>query len=352
MIGESFYYINNKKYLGKSSSMVTALAESPWSGDQSRSLVLVAPEGHSQVQQSYIDTLLTDYPNANPDMITFTNTNEINTWEYLSNNDKEFLLFDDAFDIIDVYAKYIASLLKTTTSGDVKQIVKDFLKLVFKRDIEYATYTHFTLDDVDARVESVFAKNEWHDMGTPNSKHWGYDILFFINDRYNQDETYAEINAVTQNHLREKFTVHSEKMIFEVISMLQTKIGYISVINNIIDWMHSQDNNNWDKVQFVKDTFQNKNRMQALYVLRDFWDEVGNNAELMSIINNHEDWEYEDVYNEFARTIPVIIKVAEGGFNFATNEELSNVWKEVEFFYKRKSRIPYLLFNVAPLVSE
>ena len=350
MIGESFYYINNKKYLGKSSSMVTALAESPWAGGQTRKMVLVAPEGHSQVQQSYIDTLLNDYPNADPSMITFTTTDQIDTWEYLSNNDKEFLLFDDALDLIRVYAKYTASLLRTTTTLDVKQVVKDFLNLVFQRDITYATYTTFTESDINACVEEVFAKNEWHDMGKPGSKHWGYDILFFINDKYDENEVYAEINTVSQNHLREKFTIHSEKMIDEVIGMLQNKIGYISVITGIIDWMHANENTTWDKVQFVKDTFQNKNRMQAMYVLRDFWNDVGSNQELMDLINNHEEWEYEEVYKEFAKTIPIVIQIAEGGFNFASNEALRNAWSEVEFFYKRKSRIPYLLFKVKPLV--
>ena len=350
MIGESFYYINNKKYLGKSSSMVSALAESPWAGDQTRKMVLVAPEGHSQVRDSYVNTLLTDYPNANPDMLSFTTTDQINTWEYLSNSDKELLLFDDALDLIRVYAKYIASLLQTATNKDVKDVVKDFLKLVFQRDITYATYTTFTENDINGCVEDVYAKNEWHNMGTPSSKHWGYDILFFINDKYNENETYAEINLVTQNHLREKFTVHSEKMIDEVIGMLQNKIGYISVINGIIDWFHANGNSSWDKVQFVKDTFQNKNRMQALYVLRDFWNDVGNNAELLELINNHEDWEYEEVYKEFAKTIPIVVQIAEGGFNFANNEALRNAWSEVEFFYKRKSRIPYLLFKVKPLV--
>jgi hypothetical protein len=350
MIGESFYYINNKKYLGKSSSMVSALAESPWTGDQTRKLVLVAPEGHSQVQQSYTDTLLADYPNANVDMITFTNTNVIDTWEYLSNNDKEFLLFDDALDLVRVYAKYIASLLKTTTDKDVKEVVKDFLKVVFQRDIIYSTYTTFNENDINGCVEDVYAENKWHNIVNPGSKHWGYDILFFINDKYNENDTYAEINAVTQAHLREKFTVHSEKMIDEVIGMLQNKIGYISVINGIIDWMHANDNTAWDKVQFVKDTFQNKNRMQALYTLRDFWNDVGSNAELMELINNHEEWEYEEVYKEFAKTIPIVVQIAEGGFNFATNEALRNAWSEVEFFYKRKSRIPYLLFKVKPLV--
>lgn len=330
--------------------MVSALAESPWAGDQTRKMVLVAPEGHSQVRDSYVNTLLTDYPNANPDMLSFTTTDQINTWEYLSNNDKEFLLFDDALDLIRVYAKYIASLLQTATNKDVKDVVKDFLKLVFQRDITYATYTTFTENDINGCVEDVYAKNEWHNMGTPSSKHWGYDILFFINDKYNENETYAEINLVTQNHLREKFTVHSEKMIDEVIGMLQNKIGYISVINGIIDWFHANGNSSWDKVQFVKDTFQNKNRMQALYVLRDFWNDVGNNAELLELINNHEDWEYEEVYKEFAKTIPIVVQIAEGGFNFANNEALRNAWSEVEFFYKRKSRIPYLLFKVKPLV--
>lgn len=330
--------------------MVSALAESPWAGDQTRQLVLVAPEGHSQVQQSYTDTLLADYPNANPDMITFTTTDQINTWEYLSNNDKEFLLFDDALDLVRVYAKYIASLLMTTTNRDVKDIVKDFLKLVFQRDIVYSTYTTFNENDINGCVEDVYAKNEWFNMGKPSSKHWGYDILFFINDKYNENETYAEINTVTQSHLREKFTVHSEKMIDEVIGMLQNKIGYISVINGIIDWFHANGNSSWDKVQFVKDTFQNKNRMQALYVLRDFWNDVGNNAELLELINNHEEWEYEEVYKEFAKTIPIVVQIAEGGFNFANNEALRNAWSEVEFFYKRKSRIPYLLFKVKPLV--
>lgn len=350
MIGESFYYINNKKYLGKSSSMVTALAESPWAGGQTRSLVLVAPEGHSQVQQSYTDTLLADYPNADPNMLTFTTTDQINTWDYLSNNDKEFLLFDDVLDMVSVYAKYIASLLKTTTDKDVKPVVKEFLNLVFQRDITYATYTTINENDINGCVEEVFAKNEWHNIQRPGSKHWGYDILFFINDKYNENETYAEINAVTQAHLREKFTIHSDKMIFEVIAMLQTKIGYISVINNIIDWFNANGNTEWEKVQFVKDTFQNTNRMQALYVLRDFWNAVGTNQELMTLINNHEEWEYEEVYKEFAKTIPIVVQIAEGGFNFATNEALRNAWSEVEFFYKRKSRIPYLLFKVKPLV--
>jgi hypothetical protein len=141
-------------------------------------------------------------------------------------------------------------------------------------------------------------------------------------------------------------------MINEVITMLQSKIGYISVINNIIDWFTTQGDTTWNKTQFVQDTFQNKNRMMALYALRDFWAAVGDNAVLMDLINNHEEWEYEEVYKEFAKTIPIVVQIAEGGFNFASNEQLRSAWSEVEFFYKRKARIPYLLFKILPLVPE
>ena len=351
MIGESFYYISNKKYLGRTTAMLSAVSESPYSGSQTRLVKIVMPNGHSAVEQSYFDTLNNEYPLANAeDLISFANVEDIDSWEYLSNNDKEFLLFDDPDDFLRIYTKYTASLLMTATSNDVKLVTKDFLKLATLRDVTYATESYFEEKDIEAAVEDVFLKNEFYSIPNASSKHWGYDILFYINDKYNENDTYAEINKVTSSHLREKFTLHSDKMIFEVISMLQTKIGYISVINGIIDWFNANGNNEWNKVQFVKDTFQNTNRMQALYVLRDFWNAVGSNQELMTLINNHSEWEYEEVYKEFAKTIPIVVQIAEGGFNFASNESLRNAWSEVEFFYKRKSRIPYLLFKVKPLV--
>ena len=351
MIGESFYYINNKKYIGRSTASVSAITERPFTGDQTRAVKIVLPDGHSAVENSYTGAIQEEIPSAPSDIVTFVEYSEVDSLEYILSSNKEFLLFDDTSEFFKFYAKYTASLLKTTTDKDVKQITKDFLKLVTTRDFEYAEMANYTETDLDAAVEEVFLNGDFYDIpATVGSKHWGYDILFFINDRYQENETYAEINNTTTAHLREKFTIHSDKMIFEVVSMLQTKIGYISVINNIIDWFNANKNSDWNKVQFVKDTFQNKNRMQALYVMRDFWRDVGANEELMTLINNHDEWEYEEVYKEFAKTIPIVVQIAEGGFNFASNESLRNAWSEVEFFYKRKSRIPYLLFKVQPLV--
>jgi hypothetical protein len=353
MIGESFYYISNKKYIGRSTAMLSALSESPWSGVQSRRISIIMPDGHSAVQESYASSLSNDYPLANAeDMITFANYSDIDSWEYLNNNTKEFLLFESAHEFLKVYAKYTASLLKTTTSKDVKQVVKEFIVLATTRDVTYSTMGVYNEGDINAAVEEVFAENVFYDIPNATSKHWGYDILFFINDKYNENETYAEINVTTTAFLREKFTVHSDKMIHEVISMLQSKIGYVSVINNIIDWFNNNGNTEWNRAEFVKDVFQNTNRMQALYRLRDFWNDVGTNEELMALIDGHDEWEYEEVYKEFARTIPIVIQIAEGGFNFANNEALRSAWSEVEFFYKRKSRIPYLLFKILPLVPE
>ena len=352
MIGESFYYINNKKYIGKSSAMTSAIAESPFNGAQTRKIKIVMPDGHLPIKESYITMLQSDYPAATEELIEFAQWSEVDTVEYLGNSNKEYLLFDEILDFLKYYAKYSASLLRSATNKDVKEVTKDFLKLVTTRDQSYATYAEFNDGNIDAVVEEIFAENDFYQFSSaPTSKWWGYDILFFINDRYNRDATYEEINSVTSAHLREKFTIHSETMIFEVIAMLQSKIGYISVINNIIDWLHANGNSTYNKVQFIKDTFQNKNRMMALYSLRDFWNEVGNNAELMNLINNHEEWEYEEVYKEFAKTIPIVVQIAEGGFNFASNEALRDAWSEVEFFYKRKARIPYLIFKVKPLVE-
>jgi hypothetical protein len=352
MIGESFYYINNKKYIGKSSAMTSAIAESPFNGDQTRKVKIVMPDEHLVIEDSYINALQEDYPAASGDLIEYAHWSDIDDIEYLGNSNKEYMLFDNPPDFLKFYAKYTASLLKTTTTKDVKQITKEFLQLVTSRDQTYSTMATYTDNDINAAVEEVYAENNFYTFSSAvSSKWWGYDILFFINDRYNKDETYEEINLTTTKHLREKFTIHSETMIFEVISMLQSKIGYVSVINNIIDWLNANNSGTWDKVQFVKDVFQNKNKMMALYSLRDFWDAVGNNEELMDIINNHEEWEYEEVYKEFAKTIPIVVQIAEGGFNFASNEQLRNAWSEVEFFYKRKARIPYLIFKVKPLVE-
>jgi hypothetical protein len=353
MIGESFYYINNKKYIGKSSAMTSAISESPFNGDQTRTVKIVMPDEHLAVEQSYEDALHADYPRASAGMIEYANLSDVDTIEYLGNTNKEYLLFENATEFLEFFAKYTASLLRTTTEHDVKQVTKDFIKLVTSRDNEYSTLSNYSTVDIDAAVEAVYTANVFYEFTGPvTSKWWGYDILFFINDRYNRDATYEEINLTTTKHLREKFTVHSETMINEVITMLQSKIGYISVINNIIDWFTAQGDTTWNKTQFIQDTFQNKNRMMALYSLRDFWVAVGDNAVLMDLINNHEEWEYEEVYKEFAKTIPIVVQIAEGGFNFASNEQLRSAWSEVEFFYKRKARIPYLLFKILPLVPE
>lgn len=354
MIGESFYYISNKKYIGRSTAMLSALSESPWSGVQSRRITVVMPDGHSAVQESYTNALTSEFPLIGnvEDVVNFVNYSDIDSWEYINNNTKEFLLFDSPEEFLKIFAKYTASLLKTTTDKDVKEVVKDFIKLATTRDVTYATYADYNHSHIDAAVEEVYAENNFYNIPNATSKFWGYDILFFINDKYDANETYAEINETTTAHLREKFTVHSDKMIFEVISMLQSKIGYVSVINNIIDWFNANGNTEWDRIQFVRDVFQNTNRMQAMYRLRDFWDAVGSNEELMALIDNHEEWEYEEVYKEFARTIPIVVQIAEGGFNFANNKALRDAWSEVEFFYKRKSRIPYLLFKILPLVPE
>jgi hypothetical protein len=117
----------------------------------------------------------------------------------------------------------------------------------------------------------------------------------------------------------------------------------------ILEYLNSKGDMTYEKLALIRGVWQNENRAQALYMLNGFIQYVGTVPGLVDKLKEHESWEYYEVYRELRRSLPLSVAFLEGGFDQLNKDEVRDMWAEIEFLYRRRARIPYLLWSVKPL---
>ncbi|MCS5589323.1 MAG: hypothetical protein NZ824_05080 [Candidatus Thioglobus sp.] len=342
---QSYYYLNNKKYVTLASNLDSLLTEinTFYETSTKRKIVFVVGDDVSLLEGGVIDAMkavvLKHSPLTTDDTIDglfeVKEFSEIDNLNYLNNDEKVFLAFFNEFQMVNVYKKYSKALLK---SLDNEALVNDFLAKVFARDL----LVGFDKGSVFSKaVEDSKEYEESYDdyPNFPGSKLWSYDMLFFCNDNFSNDKVLAM--------LKEKFSIHGAKNINEQMSTLVTKVSYISPLIGILDYL--EKNHSYDKDSFITTVWQQDNYSLALYTLRDLWNTMESTEGFIEKLQNHSNWDYYETYREYKNTIPMMIDIHEQGYNNANVDSIREYWDEVEFLHKRKSRIPYLMHSVQPL---
>lgn len=358
MIGQSFYYLTNKKYISNITNFDNVLTElnAYYTVGTPRTIVIVHPRSTEDADQ--IQTIPAPYQEtANVfrsglgDELVFRTFEEVATSEYIQNSDKEFLLFSTEDDMLHVYARYISGLLNASgfysdSATSVDDIACNFVEKVIDADFTLTLmYTSEVMNTarqicVDVLADSATPR---FDITYQNGKNFSYDLLFYLNDNYPCDEV--------KSLIIEKFTVHSSEIAKDVIQQFTSQRRDMAYILSVIDWKNA-NGMPMDKTAFVQDTFVNSanvgNYSAAFYKLEELWNSVKDNTAFIeahtSKINTIGGWEYNDQYNELNHMFPTVRKVLERNWNIDNlSEELKLMDTDVQFFGKRQNRIPYLI---------
>lgn len=358
MIGQSFYYLTNKKYISNITNFDNVLTEinSYYAVGTPRTIVVV----HPMVVDEENPVLLAEAPYYQKaeefrvgfgDSIVFRTFEEVVNSEYIQNTDKEFLMFSDEADMLHAYVRYIAGLLDASgfyadSDTSVNDIACDFVESVISADFTLTLmFSSEVMNTARSHCASVLANENTpaFDIVYQNGKNFSYDLLFYLNDNYPCDGI--------KNLIIEKFTIHSNEIAKDVIQQFTSQRRDMAYILAVIDWK----NNNgmtMDKTEWVQETFVNfanaGNYTAAFYRLEELWNSVKDNADFIaahtSKTNTIGGWEYNDQYNEMGHLFPTVRKVLERNWDINNlSEELKLMDTDVQFFGKRQNRIPYLI---------
>jgi|JYMV01.1.fsa_nt_gi transcriptional regulator len=346
---QSYYYLNNRKYLTLDTNLGSLMQEiANFFGHRARRKVtLVTPSGQDVFKSTYVEEATKILLRYNPamqekdvdQMMSVKSIDDIDSLDWIQNDKtKEWLIFLDNDDMTHMYAKYQRSILKYFGKEDM---VESFLQRVFKRDILIG----FDPDDVfkESVQRAIDSPDRYDDWKTkPTSKDCSYDILFFMTE-YAKEET-------AFRYIKQKFNIHSDKNVEELAGVLVYKVGFISPLIGMLEYM--EEHHGYDKTEFIGLVFHQpeNHSMAALYALYDFWQLMKETPGFVQKLKDHEDWDYYDTYKEFEFTLPLVVDVYENGYNHANIVKIRDYWTEVEFLYRRRTRIPYLLNAVKPLV--
>lgn len=358
MIGQSFYYLTNKKYISNITNFDNVLTErnAYYSVGTPRTIVLIHPQTNEEDDQlQLIQPPYQEKANAFRsglgDELVFRTFEEVVTSEYMQNSDKEFLLFSDERDMMHAYVRYVAGLL--TASGfysdsdtSVNDIACNFVEKIIDADFTLTLmYTSETMNTARQVCADALADSNTPalDITYQNGKNFSYDLLFYLNDNYPCTEV--------KNLIIEKFTVHSNEIAKDVIQQFTSQRRDMAYILSVIDWKNANGMPT-DKTAFVQDTFVDSanvgNYSAAFYKLEELWNSVKDNTDFIaahtSKIATIGGWEYNDQYNELNHLFPTVRKVLERNWDINNlSEELKLMDTDVQFFGKRQNRIPYLI---------
>ena len=370
MIGQSLYYLNNKKYITNTTNIETIVGElnSFYHTADPRNIVVVHPsftgDEAGQVVEAQIIQLAESVRTGAGDLMTFENFEDIGNSTYIQNSDKRIIAFYNETDMLNVYCRYISGLL--TASGfyadadpavDINEITCNFIQAVIETD---SIITLMAESDVIANARTTCAAI-LADAETPpftivyqNGKNFSYDLLFYLNDNYPC--------AGVANLLVEKFTIHSSVMAQDVMEHFTSRRHYSAYIMSVIDYMNANatDANGWatNKKEFFRDVYVNAanagNYQLAFYKLKELWDKVKDDAAFIQVhtdkASEPDGWEYMDIYTEINNVFPIVQKVLERNFSTETiTDDLRLINTDVQFFSKRQNRIPYLIHKY-PLI--
>lgn len=367
MIGQSLYYLNNKKYITNTQNVETVIGElnSFYHTAEPRRITIVHPDIEDAFLQPAEYELLANNARANAaSLLDFEQWEDVANADYIQNSDKRILMFTDEEDMIKVFAKYTAGLL--TASGfypdadatTINSMTAHYMEAVINQDLVLSLMSDSTVyNDVRNHTNTLLnAEGETPWVITyQNGKNFSYDLLFFLNDFY----PCTPISEL----IVEKFTIHSPVMARDVMEHFTSRRHYSAYIMSVIDYMNANatDANDWatDKKQFFKDVYVNaankSNYTLAFYKLEELWNKVKDDADFIAVHQNKADttadgWEYMDLYTEINNVFPIVKKVLERNFNTDNiREDLALINTDVQFFSKRQNRIPYLIHKY-PLI--
>jgi len=356
MLAQSYLYLTNRKYCTSLDNLDSLLEEVSSFYSQSttqRKVVIVSNDDVPVVEGTVKETASEILKRFKPTLETeedldsvleFKLNSEVSTKEYLENDNKEFLVFCNPDDLYTCYFKYVDSALSSVEGYDGADRLKDYAMHVLRRDIDFSFSDFLTDDYIKNIIDSIFNDNNKFDPQTvPSSKSFSYDLLFYMNDHWPE-------NPVSLGMLKEKFTIHSEKLVHEMVQQMAIKTSFVSPIMGILDYLASIGDTTYDRDTVIRGVWQNKNRSEALYLLNGFIQYVETVPGLVDKLKAHESWEYYEVWRELKRSLPLSVAFLEGGFDALNGDEIRDQWAEIEFLYRRRARIPYLLWSVKPLV--
>lgn len=355
MLAQSYLYLTNRKYATSLSNLDSLMEEVSSFYSQSetpRKVVIVSMDGVPAEQRSIKDVVVKTLKKFNPTVTTdsdmssileFKNMNDVNSKEYIENNNKEFLVFVHEDDLYTLYFKYVDHIFSTVNGYSVDKL-KDYAMHVLRRDIDFS-FTDFLTDDyIKGIIDKMFAdNNKFAACSSPSSKCFSYDLLFYMND-------HMPNNTVSLPILKEKFSIHSVKLVHEMVQQMAIKTSFVSPIMGILNYLASIGDTTYDRDTVIRGVWQNENRSEALYLLNGFIQYIDTVPGLVDKLKNHESWEYYEVWRELKRSLPLSVAFLEGGFEALNGPEMRDQWAEIEFLYRRRARIPYLLWSVKPLV--
>lgn len=358
MIGQSFYYLTNKKYISNITNFDNVLTElnAYYTVGTPRAIVIVHPEITEETSE--IQTIPAPYQEAANafrlglgDQLIFRTFEEVVNSDYIQNSDKEFLLFSTETDMLHAYVRYISGLLKASgfyndSETSVDDIACNFVEAVINADFTLTLmYASELMNTARAHCVSVLENPDTPslDITYQNGKNFSYDLLFYLNDNYPCDEV--------RSLIIEKFTIHSNEIAKDVMQQFTSQRRDMAYILSVIDWKNA-NGMPMDKTEFAQDTFVKLanagNYTAAFYKLEELWNSVKDNADFInahtSKINTIGGWEYNDQYNELNHLFPTVRKVLEKNWDINNlSEELKLMDTDVQFFGKRQNRIPYLI---------
>ena len=172
MIGQSFYYLTNKKYISNITNFDNVLTElnSYYSVSNPRTVVLVhpSPKDGEEVQliHSPYEQKADSFRLGLSEKLVFRTFEDVVNSDYIQNSDKEFLLFSDEGDMLHAYVRYIAGLLSASGFYDssetsVGDIACDFIESVISADFTLTLmYTSEIMNTARAYCADVLANTD------------------------------------------------------------------------------------------------------------------------------------------------------------------------------------------------
>ena len=368
MIGQSLYYLNNKKYITNTQNIETIVGElnSFYHTQTPRPIVVVHPnrqEG-AQLIEAQILQVAESARTGVSELISFEYFNDIANSTYIQNSDKRIIAFYDETDMLHCYCRYISGLLQASgfyadadPAVDIDVITCNFITAVIETDSIITLMSDSeVMQNAGTTCAATLANAETprFELVYQNGKNFSYDLLFYLNDNY-------PCTGVS-NLLVEKFTIHSSVMAQDVMEHFTSRRHYSAYIMSVIDYMNANatEANGWatDKKEFFRDVYVNAanagNYQLAFYKLKELWDKVKDNAAFIQVhtdkASQPDGWEYMDLYTEINNVFPIVQKVLERNFSSETiTDDLRLINTDVQFFSKRQNRIPYLIHKY-PLI--
>lgn len=359
MIGQSLYYLNNKKYITNITNAGTIVDEMNnfYHTREPRPIKVVHPSMEdTQLFASQMMVEAEAKRTGVTPLFTFHNWEDANTVSFIEDNQKCIIAYTDESDMLHVFARYTAGLLYASqfyadTEHQVDAIAAHFIDKVVESDTLLTIMTTSdSLNDARNYCTTVLSNADTprYNVAYQNGKNFSYDLLFFLHEHYPCTDV--------ANLIIEKFTVHSSEIVRDVMEQFTAQRRDMAYIISVIDWMNTNatDANEYttDKTAFINKVFVtphvNGNWTVPFYALNELWDKVKDDAAFIaahtSKTNPIGGWEYNDQYNEINNLIPTVKKVLERTWN-ADNltAELKLLDTDVQFFSKRQNRIPYLI---------